>query len=153
MVLRLMSYSPRRSGFFVTVIPEKIASHELDASIEASGPHDFAVRIQRCSSKAPTRPPHPAPTSVTIAKRPSVWDGTAVDIKLIWVRRQAQFRNFRNPTLSGAGWRVAKFLPPRASCPGIMTAAPEVRRADQARYRSKATAILRLVRRSHFIDL
>ena len=44
MVLRLMSYSPRRSGFFVTVIPEKLASHELDASVEASGPHDFAVR-------------------------------------------------------------------------------------------------------------
>ena len=27
-----------------TVIPEKLASQELDASIEASGPHDFAVR-------------------------------------------------------------------------------------------------------------
>jgi hypothetical protein len=45
MVLRLMSYSPRRSGFFVTVAPEKLASQELDASVEASGPYDFAVRI------------------------------------------------------------------------------------------------------------
>jgi hypothetical protein len=44
MVLRLMSYSPRRSGFFVTVTPEKLASQELDTSVEASGPHDFAVR-------------------------------------------------------------------------------------------------------------
>ena len=44
MVLRLMSYSPRRSGFLVTVTPEKLASHELDAGVEASGPHDFAVR-------------------------------------------------------------------------------------------------------------
>jgi hypothetical protein len=35
-------------GFFVTVIPEKLASQELDASVEASEPHDFAVRIE-CS--------------------------------------------------------------------------------------------------------
>jgi len=48
------------TGFLATVIPAKLASQELDASIGASGPHDFAVRIQRCSSKAPTRPPHPA---------------------------------------------------------------------------------------------
>ena len=26
--------------------PEKRASHELDASVEASGPHDFAVRLK-----------------------------------------------------------------------------------------------------------
>ena len=63
------------TGFLATVIPEKLASRELDASVGASGPHDFAVRIKRRSSKAPTRPPHPAPTSVTIAKRPSVWAG------------------------------------------------------------------------------
>ena len=44
MVLRLISCSPWRSGFFVTIAPEKLASHELDASVEASGPHDFAVR-------------------------------------------------------------------------------------------------------------
>jgi len=47
-----MSYSPRRSGFFVTVIPEKLASQELDASVEASGPHDFAVREKALSSLA-----------------------------------------------------------------------------------------------------
>jgi hypothetical protein len=28
----------------VTVAPKKLASQELDTSIEASGPHDFAVR-------------------------------------------------------------------------------------------------------------
>ena len=32
------------NGFFATVIPEKLASQELDASTAASGPHDFAVR-------------------------------------------------------------------------------------------------------------
>jgi hypothetical protein len=46
-------------GFLATVAPEKLASQELDASVEASGPHDFAVRVTRCSSKAHPRPPHP----------------------------------------------------------------------------------------------
>ena len=31
-------------GLLATVAPEKLASQGLDASIEASGPHDFAVR-------------------------------------------------------------------------------------------------------------
>ena len=51
----------------------------LDASVGASGPHDFAVRIKRHSSKAPKRPPHPAPTSVTIAIRPLCGTGCAQD--------------------------------------------------------------------------
>ena len=38
-----------------------IASRELDASVGASGPHDFTVRLTRHSSKAHQRPPHPAP--------------------------------------------------------------------------------------------
>jgi len=33
------------TGFVATVTPKKLASHELDASVGASGPHDFAVRI------------------------------------------------------------------------------------------------------------
>jgi hypothetical protein len=48
------------TGLFVTVALKKLASHELDASAGASGPHDFAVRLTRCSSIAPRRPPHPA---------------------------------------------------------------------------------------------
>jgi len=36
---------------------------DLNASAGASGPHDFAVRLTRRSSKAPPRPPHPAPRS------------------------------------------------------------------------------------------
>jgi len=55
--------------------------HQLDASVGASGPHDFAVRVstvrprkisalQRCPC-----PSHPCPTFVTIAKRPFVWAG------------------------------------------------------------------------------
>jgi hypothetical protein len=33
------------TGFVATVAPEKLASQELDASVGASGPHDFAVRV------------------------------------------------------------------------------------------------------------
>jgi hypothetical protein len=40
-------------GFFVTVAPKKLASQELDAGVEASGPHDFTVRSQALSSAAP----------------------------------------------------------------------------------------------------
>ena len=59
--LRLTSCSSRRSGFFVTVTPEKLASHELDANVEASEPHDFAVRLTRPRLKRHPRPPHPVP--------------------------------------------------------------------------------------------
>jgi hypothetical protein len=63
-------------GFLATVTPEKLASHELDASVEASGPHDFAVRIRRSRQQHRQRPPHPAPRFVTIASRPSCRVGT-----------------------------------------------------------------------------
>ena len=46
--------------------------HQLDASVEASGPHDFAVRVSARSSVALQRVHRiPHPTFVTIAKRPS----------------------------------------------------------------------------------
>jgi hypothetical protein len=32
------------TGVLATVAPEKLASQELDASVGASGPHDFTVR-------------------------------------------------------------------------------------------------------------
>jgi len=57
-------------GLFVTVIPEKLASQELDAGIEASGPHDFAVRLTRHSSKALQASTASRSTSVTIASAP-----------------------------------------------------------------------------------
>jgi hypothetical protein len=54
--------SPVRPGLFVTVAPkmrELLAN--LTPATGASGPHDFAVRITRRSSKAHPRPPLPAP--------------------------------------------------------------------------------------------
>src|SRR5665213_3163404 len=38
---------------------------QLDASVGASGPHDFAVRIRAARLATQTRPPQPVPTSVT----------------------------------------------------------------------------------------
>jgi hypothetical protein len=75
----LFSCSPRRDqSLFVTVAPKKrelLAN--LTPAIGASGPHDFAVRLTRCSSKALPRPPLPAPTSVTMANAPSLGTGCA----------------------------------------------------------------------------
>ena len=51
---------------------------ELDASVGASGPHDFAVRgLHRSSSRCNRVHRIPLPTSVTIAKRPSSGNRTA----------------------------------------------------------------------------
>src|ERR1700761_5576029 len=55
---------------FLPPSPPGRLPRELDASVGASGPHDFAVRITRRSSKAPPRPPHPVPTFVTMANAP-----------------------------------------------------------------------------------
>jgi hypothetical protein len=61
MVLRLIARSPRGPGSLAPVIPEKLASQELNASVGAPGPHAFAVRIQRVRLTRHLRPPHPAP--------------------------------------------------------------------------------------------
>jgi hypothetical protein len=70
---------------FLPPSPVKIAFHQLDASVGASGPHDFAVRKIALSSAAPPASTASRPASVTIASRPSVWDGMARDMWVIWV--------------------------------------------------------------------
>src|SRR5947199_9391618 len=53
-------------------------SRPLDASIEASGPHDFAVRIRAVRQLAHPRPSHPAPRFVTLRNAPrSEQDGAS----------------------------------------------------------------------------
>ena len=73
----LSSCSPRRDhSLFVTVIPRKREPPEdLTPAIGASGPHDFAVRFSRARQSQPSRPPLPAPTSVTMANAPSLGTG------------------------------------------------------------------------------
>ena len=72
MVLRLISRSPGDRLCCHRRPREALASQELDASIGASGPHDFAVRNSRArlAHRRVHRIPHP--TFVTIAKRPSL---------------------------------------------------------------------------------
>jgi hypothetical protein len=79
------------TGLFVTVAPKKPASHGLDASAGASGPHDFAVRLTRCSSIAHRRPPHPAAHVRDDRETPLVWDGIARDKEVIWVGWEQEY--------------------------------------------------------------
>ncbi len=71
----------------------RLANHpaKLDASVGASGPHDFAVRAQCHSSFDMPRPSHPASTSVTIAKRPCCEDGMGRDVEVIWVGSEPEY--------------------------------------------------------------
>src|SRR6059058_2799528 len=75
----------------------RFACTKLDASVEASGPHDFAVRVQHRSSAVLTIASIASrPASVTIASAPR-WDETA--------RLGRCFASARNPFifLIGAG--------------------------------------------------
>jgi hypothetical protein len=85
-------------------------SAKLDASVGASGPHDFAVRDQHLSSacrgiahksfdqpcnpvarKTLPRPPHPHPASVTIAIRPSCGVGWREFVEMICPTGEAKY--------------------------------------------------------------
>jgi hypothetical protein len=60
MVLRLIPRSPRRSGFLSPSPRNALALSRVDASVEASGPHGFAVRERRIRLSRRPRPSHPA---------------------------------------------------------------------------------------------
>jgi len=62
----------------------------LDAGVEASEPHDFAVRKSAPSSLAPPASTASRPASVTIASAP-LRDETARISELIWVRREQKY--------------------------------------------------------------
>jgi hypothetical protein len=74
------------TGLFVTVagVMRSIIT-DLNASAGASGPHDFAVRITRCSSRAHPRPPHPAAHVRDDRETPLVWGGMTGNKPVIWV--------------------------------------------------------------------
>jgi hypothetical protein len=64
------------TGFLATVATWKLLPAKLDASVGASGPHGFAVRIGALVTRtAASTASHPA--FMTIAKRPSHRDGMA----------------------------------------------------------------------------
>jgi hypothetical protein len=82
-------------GFLVTVACA--FRHRLDAGVEASGPHDFTVRVSAVRQKRSPRPPHPAPTFVTMANAPQR-DGTAANMKVVWLKREQEYFSKRGWT-------------------------------------------------------
>src|SRR3984893_18265997 len=85
MVLRLISCSPRRPGSFAS--PALLSANLTPAS----GCQDHTILP---SASAPTVHRrirvHRTPLRVRdVAQRPSVWDGMAGNMEVIWVRQQA----------------------------------------------------------------
>ena len=84
MALRLISCSPQSGRARCHCrSSEALASSELDASIGASGPHDFTVRLRRARQSQHRRPPLPAPTFVTMANAPLSGTGWQITSGLI----------------------------------------------------------------------
>ena len=68
--------------------------HHLTSLTPASGRQDHTTSPSASGAfrlEAPKRPPHPAPTFMTIAKRPSDRSGTAVFMDLIWANREGKY--------------------------------------------------------------
>src|ERR1700691_5444238 len=74
MVLTAYTHSPRRSGFLASVACGS-AFRKLDASVEASGPHDLAVRFSAVRYRH--LHVHRIPSRVRDDREPPLrWDGT-----------------------------------------------------------------------------
>ena len=89
MVLRLISCSPR-SGRARCHRRRRNCFHQLDASIGASGPHDFTVRIRTIRQRRIRV--HRIPSRACDDREtPLVPGRDEIDVLLIWVRRQVNF--------------------------------------------------------------
>jgi hypothetical protein len=94
MALRLISCSPR-SGRARCHRRLADTSATLDASIGASGPHDFTVRIRTVRQRRIRV--HRIPSRACDDREtPLVPGRDASDVLLIWVWRQAEFRKIRS---------------------------------------------------------
>jgi hypothetical protein len=63
----------------------------LDAGVEASGPHDFAVRVSTIRQARRPRPPHPAPNVRDDREAPLLRDGMARVVDLICPTAKAKY--------------------------------------------------------------
>jgi hypothetical protein len=72
-------------------------SRKLDAGVETSGPHDFAVRVSTVRPRRHPRPSHPAPHVRDDRETPLRGHGTAGDMEVIWVKREWKY-------FAGRGW-------------------------------------------------
>jgi len=86
--LRLIRTLPGDQDLLVTVIR---AERELDANLEASGPHDFAVRFRRPRQGRYPRPPHPRPALVTLRNAPLNGTGWHTYILILDSEKQKYF--------------------------------------------------------------
>src|SRR5260370_13962333 len=64
---------------------------QLDGSVGASGPHDFAVRKSALSSVAPPASTASRPHVRDDRETPLVRSGTARGLEVIWVKREAEY--------------------------------------------------------------
>src|SRR6202451_1495640 len=72
MVYGLSRARPGVPGLLATVIPEKLASQELDTSVGVPGPHDFSVRRKTPSSEAFPASTASRPALLTLRNAPLV---------------------------------------------------------------------------------
>jgi hypothetical protein len=124
----LLPPSPPRSLLLKSLTP---ASGRQDHTTSPS------ARKARSSMRS-LRPPHPVPTSVTIAKRPSVWARTARDMQVIWLRREWKY-------FCEGGWTAESHHPPTAGrCPSYQRACHNTWQRDRccpcSRQRALATS-------------
>jgi hypothetical protein len=74
---------------FVTVVGGNVF-RQLDAGVEASGPHDFAVRVSTFRQSVLPASTASRPALMTLRNAP-LWDGTARLSEPIWVGREAEY--------------------------------------------------------------
>ena len=79
---------------------QRETSRRLDASVEASEPHDFVVRFTRCSSAAHQRPLHPAPNVFDDRETPLLWERDGAHLLLICFGSKAEYFFRRDWTAS-----------------------------------------------------
>jgi hypothetical protein len=98
------------NGFLRALLGDRLVCHrrwrkcfrQLDAGIEASGPHDFAVRLRAVRQQHVSV--HRIPPRVRDDRdTPLEWDETGIAIFLFLPTRQAKVRKFRNPPLWRSG--------------------------------------------------
>ena len=70
---------------------QQVTTCQLDASVEASGPHDFAVRVSTFRQACCPRPPHPEPDVRDDRDTPLSGSEMAGDIEVIWGTRERQY--------------------------------------------------------------
>jgi hypothetical protein len=80
---------------------------QVDASVEASRPHDFAVRFQRCPSNSAKASIASRPTFVTMANAPLSGE-TAAILPVIWGSDQS--RDLRRINTTGKSVEIEQFV-------------------------------------------